>query len=108
MRLTKLPALATTLLSLSLVSACGDSRPASVSAFPPNADLRAATTPKPVPGPEIVTDDAARERYNVVVEAWGEALWRAGGRICRWSVENGNRVPFCPRPDADPTDPRPE
>lgn len=107
MRLTKPLLLATTLLSLSLASACADSRPVSVSIFPPSADLQAATEPKPVPTGNIVTDPVARERYNVAVETWGEGLWRAGGRLCRWAVENGAELPFiCPGVDAEPTDPR--
>jgi hypothetical protein len=71
--------------------------------------VEAATAPKPVPGPEIVTDAVARETYNAAVEVWGEGVWRAGGRICRWILDNGGTLPFqCPRPDAEPTEPRPD
>ena len=104
MRSKMLPAWALILLSPLLASACGDSRPASVSSFPPSVDMRAAVKGKPVPGVEIVTDPVARENYNAAIEVWGEAIWRAAGRICRHAVENGADFDFCPAADADPTE----
>ena len=55
--------------------------------FPPSADLRVES--KPVPPPDIVTDDAANARYSIAIEAWGERGWRTVARICRWAVANG-------------------
>lgn len=65
--------------------------------FPPAADIRDATTPKPVPTPDILTSEQAAERYDAAVETWGETVSRAGGRICRWVIDNGGTLPFkCP------------
>jgi hypothetical protein len=66
--------------------------------FPPVADVKAATEAKPVAPPEIVTSAQANARYNIEVEAWGERVSRAGGRICRWVTDNGGELPFeCPK-----------
>lgn len=62
-----------------LASAC-----ASSGGFPPRADLAAATEAKPVPGDEIATDPVAEAHYNADVEAWGDRLQSAGGRLCRF------------------------
>lgn len=68
--------------------------------YPPSADIKAATTPKPVAGPEIVTSAQAAAEYDIAVEAWGETVSKAGGRICRWAVNNGAKLPFdCPVPE---------
>lgn len=65
--------------------------------FPPAADIRAATEPKPVAPVEIVTSAQAAAEYDVAVESWGERVSRAGGRICRWAIANGAALPFtCP------------
>jgi hypothetical protein len=65
--------------------------------FPAYADLK--VEPKPVPTDAIVTDPKAADRYNADVETWGERGWDAVGRICRWSVANGAKLPFdCPAP----------
>jgi hypothetical protein len=62
------------------------------------ADVKAAIEPKPVPPIEIVTSAQAAARYNIEVETWGERVSRAGGRICRWTVDNGGKLPFdCPK-----------
>ncbi len=63
---------------------------------PPVADLRAVTEPKPIPPSEILTDPAAAVRYDAELEAWGERLSAAGGRLCRWFVANGMAVD-CPK-----------
>jgi hypothetical protein len=51
--------------------------------------------PKPVPGPEIVTDDTANARFQIEIETWGERGWAAVARICRWAQRHGAPVP-CP------------
>lgn len=52
---------------------------------------------KPLAPPEIVTSAQAAAAYDVAVESWGERVSRAGGRICRWAVESGAKLPFsCP------------
>jgi hypothetical protein len=39
--------------------------------------------------------------YDIEVESWGDRMNAAGGRICRWVLDNGGKLPFqCP--------PRPE
>jgi hypothetical protein len=48
-------------------------------------DLKAAVEPKPVPGEDIATSDQANADYSASVEAWGDRISAAGGRICRWS-----------------------
>jgi hypothetical protein len=67
-------------LSLAL-SACQTSG----SIPPPADDLKAAVEPKPVPGEDIATSDQANADYSASVEAWGDRISAAGGRICRWS-----------------------
>jgi hypothetical protein len=65
---------------------------------PPVADLKAAVAPKPVPGDDIATSDQANADYNAALEAWGDGLFDAGARICRWS-ERVYRVKVgCPPP----------
>lgn len=65
--------------------------------FPSSADLKAVTEQKPVATPEIVTSAQAAAEYDIAVEAWGERVSRAGGRICRWAVNNGMKLPWeCP------------
>jgi hypothetical protein len=65
--------------------------------FPPSADLEAAAEAKPVAPAEIVTSAQAAALHDVAVESWGERVSRAGGRICRWAVDNGATLPFaCP------------
>lgn len=62
--------------------------------FPPPADLKAATDPKPIPTADIVTDPQANERYNAAVEGWGDRAHDAGVRICEWAVEIGLKLDF--------------
>ena len=84
--------------SLLAVSACAG-RERIQPLFPPAADVSAAIEPKPIAPPEIVTSAQANARYNIGIEAWGERVNRAGGRICRWIVDNGGELPFdCPPP----------
>ena len=65
--------------------------------YPKSADIEAAIAPKPIAPPEIVTSAKAAAEHDVAVESWGDGLWRAGGRICRWAVDNGAKLPFdCP------------
>jgi len=42
------------------------------------------TEPKPVPPDSIVTDPVASAHYNAAVESWGDRLYSAGGRLCRF------------------------
>ncbi len=59
---------------------------------------------KPVAPPEIVTSAQAAAAYDIAVESWGDRLWRAGSRICRWATDNGASLPFAcpPRPVTEP------
>lgn len=77
-----------------LVSGCNDPVKIRV-ALPAAQDLR--STPKPIPGPEIVDDAVAEALYNSAIEAWGEAGWAQVGRLCRWAKEHGSKEP-CPPP----------
>lgn len=62
------------------------------------ADLKALVEPKPVPTDDIATSDQAAADYDASVEAWGDRISSAGGRICRWS-ESVYRVKIgCPKP----------
>jgi hypothetical protein len=50
-----------------------------------------------VPPVDILTSEQAAERHDVAIETWGETVSRAGGRICRWVLDNGGELPFaCP------------
>lgn len=65
--------------------------------MPPSADLEAAVEPKPIAPVTIVTSEQAAAQYDIAIETWGERLYAAGGRICRWSVRSGAKLPFdCP------------
>ncbi len=74
------------------VSACGGS-----GGYPPLADLKAVTAPKPLPGDEIATDPVAEAKYNADVESWGEGLRAAGIRLCRFFDETGMPGVECPK-----------
>lgn len=82
-------------VSLSPALGCAHKGPTSL-AFPPAADLQ--VKPKPVLAPEAVGSEAALDRHEIALEAWGEEGWRAVGRICRWAVENGATGLMCPPP----------
>ena len=86
------------LASVWLVTGCAGRVQTSLS-YPPVADLRAAIEPKPIATPDIVTSDQANADYSLAVELWGDRVSSAGGRICRWVVETGGKLPFkCPKP----------
>ena len=84
--------------SLLAVSGCGDKEPLRAG-FPPSADLKAVVTPKPLAGPEILESAQAAAAFDIALEKWGDTLFAAGGRICRWMMEQGARLDFCP-PDS--------
>ena len=68
-------------------------------AYPPVPDIQAVTEPKPDAPIEIVTSQRAADEYSADVEAWGDRVSSAGGRICRWVTETGGKLPFkCPKP----------
>ncbi|MCW1431414.1 hypothetical protein [Novosphingobium sp. JCM 18896] len=63
--------------------------------FPPRADVVAMTEAKPKPGADVLTDPAANDRYNSVLEARGDRLYAAGVRLCRFFRDTGMDVD-CP------------
>jgi hypothetical protein len=69
--------------------------------------LQAVTEPEPVPTPDVLTSGQAAADYDAAVEGWGDRLWRAGGRLCRWAKRNGMAID-CPPPPVDeaPLQPR--
>jgi hypothetical protein len=88
------------LLCVTTVSACAvqeRTRPA----FPPAADVKAVVDPKPQPSADIVTSAQASEDYNAAIEGWGDGIYAAGSRICRWLERAGMKLDFrCPDPVA--------
>ena len=64
--------------------------------FPPAGDLRVQA--KPVLSPDALSSEAALDRHDIALEAWGEDGWKAVGRICRWAVANGAPGLSCPDP----------
>jgi hypothetical protein len=66
---------------LLLASACTTSG----AIHPPVDDLKAAIAAKPVPGDDIATSDHANADYNAALESWGDGLFDAGARLCRWA-----------------------
>jgi hypothetical protein len=62
-------------------------------------DIQAVIEPKPIAPVEIVTSQRAADEYSAAAEGWGDRVSAAGGRICRWSVDVGAKLPFaCPKP----------
>lgn len=57
--------------------------------IPARADIEALVAPKPVPGPEILTDPNASARHNAAIEVWGDRLSSAGARLCRYYKDLG-------------------
>lgn len=88
-RMRLLPVLA----MLSSVSACASS----VVVSPPVADLQAVTETKPVPSDAIATSDQAAADYDASLEAWGDRISAAGGRLCRWSKSVYKLKVDCPK-----------
>jgi hypothetical protein len=88
------------LLLPALLTATGcRTRATPVQTFPSPADVAAVTEPKPYPGPNIVIDPQAKERYDNAVEGWGDRVQNAGVRICLWARDMGMPgVPECSRP----------
>lgn len=66
--------------------------------FPDARELAAVTEPKPRPPVDILTDPEASDRYSSALEAWGDRLHSAGGRLCRFFREQGMEVE-CPVAD---------
>ena len=85
-------------MSLWLASGCA----APALHFPPVADLSAVTEAKPVPSAAIVSDARAGARYSADVEAWGDRVHGAGGRLCRYFVAMGMKGVSCPAADRGP------
>lgn len=88
------------LASALAVSGCGGQERIQI-AYPPAADLKAATEAKPAPGDDIVTSAQAAADYDAAIESWGERVSRAGARLCRWAVAMGMKGVECP--PADPS-----
>jgi hypothetical protein len=87
--------IARSLLPVTLLAASGCG--ASGALPPPVADLQAVTEPKPVPGDDIATSQKAADDYSASVEAWGDRISAAGGRICRWSKSVFKLTVDCPK-----------
>lgn len=64
---------------------------------PPAADLQAAVEPKPQPTDDIATSQQAYDQYQASLEAWGDRLYAAGGRLCRWSAKVYKVKLNCPK-----------
>jgi hypothetical protein len=59
--------------------------------------LKAVVEQKPVPNDDIATSDQAGADFSAAIEAWGDRIYSAGGRLCRWS-EKVYRVKIgCPK-----------
>lgn len=78
---------------LLLASACGG-----LGGSPPRADLAAVTEAKPRPDDAIASDPLAEAHYNAAVESWGERLFLAGARLCRFHQRQGMKGLDCPAP----------
>ena len=90
-RLTRLSPL---LASFLAVAAC--TTPGGI--IPPADDLKAVTEAKPVPTDDIATSQKAADQFSADLEAWGDRISSAGGRICRWAETVGKHSLGCPRP----------
>ena len=78
-------------LALVSLTACQHDSPV----FPDARELQAVTEPKPKPPVDILTDPEASDRYSSALESWGDRLWSAGSRLCRFFREQGMGVQ-CP------------
>lgn len=79
---------------LSTVSACFGNQ----GGYPPVADIQAVTEKKPQATEAILTDPVASANYNASVESWGDRLYSAGVRLCRFFDETGMPGMDCPKP----------
>jgi hypothetical protein len=82
------------LATLLLASACTTSG----AIHPPVDDLKAAVEAKPLPGDDIATSDQASADYSAALEGWGDRLYSAGGRLCRWNKRTFKLGIACPAP----------
>ena len=65
----------------------------------PADDLKAVTESKPVPSDEIATSQKAADQFSESIEAWGNRISAAGGRLCRYTERTTGNLPFqCPKP----------
>lgn len=67
--------------TLVLASSCAEQ----ATIAPPVTDLQAVVEQKPQPTDDIATSQQAYDQYQASLEAWGDRLHSAGGRLCRWS-----------------------
>lgn len=63
--------------------------------IPDAVDVNASVAPKPKPTADILTPNGAA-RYNEQIEAWGDGIWAASARICRFLAERGMKEAECP------------
>jgi hypothetical protein len=85
--------------SVALVSSCASKERISTQ-FPPAEDLQ--VKPKPALDPAALDSEAALDRHDDDVKAWGEEGWLQIGRLCRWATGNGAILPFaCPARPVD-------
>lgn len=98
MRCLMLPLLLVSALAL---ASCSASRvPLLPPSAPPVADL--TVEPEPPLGVEALTSEAAYERWNDSIRAWGRKGWDQVARLCRWHGTRGAEL-SCPPPiDAAP------
>lgn len=62
--------------------------------FPPVEDIRAVTEPAPVPPLDILTSSHAASQYDDLKDKWSQGLLDAGRRLCQWTIDTGNMLPF--------------
>ena len=79
------------LAAILLLSACK-----TTSAFPSRQDIVEVTEAKPAPGPDILTDPEAGDRYDSAIEGWGDRVRAAGMRLCRFYERTGMPSLQCP------------
>lgn len=97
-------------VSLSLASACAPTVE-TFQTFPPAADLQSKPKPQLDPAElqaEIAAGrgEALLDQLEINIETWGTEGWNAVGRICRWAVANGAKLPFqCAEPPPTPVPP---
>jgi hypothetical protein len=60
--------------------------------------LKAVVEPKPVPTDEIAVSQKAADDFSASIEAWGDRISAAGGRLCRWSERVYKVKIDCPKP----------